>query len=332
MDSFIRPVARGLLTMAGLVVGTLLWWFGFLWWVPVPLVLSLVIYEGVFWWRGDRAQLVRIEPDRLTLEDPLAPGPLVIPLEEITVATLYYRALQLDELEIAVVLGDDSDVRFALRLITRLPFEPAPHDIPADVYDVLFGGVAGLYRALAPPARRPRQTFLDPRGEVVAFLRSRLPREVWQRTGLRLWPGMEPDIDLFGYYEAPHGDWLVLDQHQWKRAGQTGSIAGWSFGSAERSAVLFQGLERRQKVEKLPLALVNLGTSTTVAIPAPASVGLAEPEPLTADLLHTHAPEGAALLWHLLVHTPRDRWPPVLLEMIADRRPIRADLDTQLPG
>ncbi|MCB9678595.1 MAG: hypothetical protein H6737_26065 [Alphaproteobacteria bacterium] len=317
---------------AGVLASGALWFFGFLWWVPVPILAALAFYEGFFWWRGDRAQSLRVDDAAVTLIDPLAPGPLVVPLDEVTVATLYFRQLQLGELELALVLGDDTDVRFAVRLVVRAPFEPQPHDIPADVYDVLFGGVAGLFRALAPAARRPRQTFYDPTSEVVRFLRTRLPPAVWRRTGLRLWPGMEPDIDLFGYYEAPHADWMVLDGHDWRRSGDSGTIGGWTFGASERRAVLFQGLQSKQTVERLPLALVNLGTRTTVAIPAPSSVGIAEPEPLSGDLLHTHAPEGAALVWHLLVHTPRDRWPPELLQMIEDRRPIRVDLDMALPG
>jgi hypothetical protein len=311
------------------------WWLGWLWWVPIPFVLSLLLYEGVFWWRGDRAQQLRLDNGRITLVDPLGDD-LVVPLDEITVATLYYRQLKLGELEVSIVLGDDMDVRLAMRLLTDLPFEPHPHDVPADVYDVLFGGIAGVFRALAPPARRPRQHFSDRRQALIGQLRSQLPPEVWRRTALRVWPGMEPDIDLFGYYEGPHRGWVVLDGRSWRcvvdGVERTGAIEGWTFGHAVRDAVLFQGLADAQKVETLPLTLVNLGVSTTIAVPAPNALDLAEVEPLTGDLLHTHAPEGAALLWHLLVHTPRDRWPTGLTAMVADRRAIRPDLDTALPG
>lgn len=331
VDSFIRPIIRAVQVAIGLMGSAILFFMGWMWWVPVPLALSFVAYELYFWRRGDRAQAVLLQDGALRLVDPLAEAPLVLPLAEITVATLYYRQLELDEVELAIVFGDDEDVRFALRVLTTAPFSPLPHDIPADVYDLVFGGVAGLFRALAPPARRPRQTFHDSDGRLLAALRAQLPDEVWRRTAIRLWPGMEPEIDLFGYFEGPHGDWLVLDGRQWKRSDDSGSIEGWSFGGAERSAVLFSGLDK-QRVEQLPLALIHLSGRTTVAIPAPLSVGLAQPQPLSSDLLHTHAPEGAALLWHLLVHTPRDRWPPRFRQMIAERESIYADLDTALPG
>lgn len=332
VDSFYRPVARALqLAFSGLMALALVW-FGAWWWAPMPFVVSLVAYEGFFWWRGDRVQRLRLENGRLLLSDPLAPADLVVSLEEVTVATLYYRQHSLDQIETTLVLGDDDDVRFAVRILQRSAFVPQPHDVPAEVHDVLFGGIAGLYRALAPASMRPRQTFEDSDGALIAQLRRVLPAVAWRRTGIRLWQGMEPTIDLFGYYDGPHTAWLVLDGHAWKRGLVQGSISGWSFGASVRSAVLFWGLADRKEPERLPLALVNLGASTTVAIPAPLGDAIAEGEPLTSDLFHTHAPEGAALLWHLMVHTPRDRWPRSLGEMIADRRGIRPDLDTALPG
>lgn len=332
VDSFFRPIARFFQVLLGLAASLALWAFGWLWWVPVPFVLSFVAYELFFWWRGDRAQTLRIDGHRLGLDDPLVEVPIAIDLREVSVATLYYRQHTDDEVEVAVALGDEQGPRFAARVLQRSPLEPGPHDVPIGVHDLMFGGVAGVFRALAPPALRPRQTFIDPDGALVARLRALVPPEAWRRTGIRLWQGMEPPIDLFGYYEGPHTDWLVLDGHDWRRGDVTGSIRGWSFASAERSAVLFQGLERRQRVDRFPLALVALGGATTIAFPAPAAPDVGPLQPLTSDLLHTHSPEGAALVWHLLVHTPRDARPSVLAEMIADRRPIHPDLERMLPG
>lgn len=330
VDSFFRPIARIGQALVGVVAGALLWAFGFTWWVPLPFAALVLLGELWFWRRADRAQTLRIEGSTLRLTDPLAPAGVAIDLREITVATLFYRQLPLGELEVVISLGDDRDVRFALRVLQRAAFERRPHDVPAEVHDLLLGGLAGLFRALAPPALRPRQVFLDPEGTLVARLRELLPAEAWRRTGIRLWQGMEPPIDLFGYYEGPHTDWLVLDGRDWRRAADAGSIAGWTLSGSERSAVLFQGMEQ-QRAEQLPLALFVLGSATTVAVPAPAAPGLGD-QPLTSDLLHTHAPEGAALLWHLLVHTPKDVRPAVLGEMIADRRPLRPDLEQLLPG
>lgn len=331
VDTFVRPVARVVQVGLGLALGAVLAWAGWWWWVPLPLVLSFLLYDLVFWWRGDRAQTLRLDGHVLLLEDPLGGPPLGVDLRHVTVATLFHRPV-VDELEVVVALGDDAGPRFALRVLQRAPLEPGIHDVPTEIMDLMFGGIAGLFRALAPASQRPRQTFVDPAGTWIQALRERIPPDAWRRTGLRLWAGMEPPIDLFGYYEGAHTDWIVLDGRDWRRAsGSSGTIAGWTIRSAERSAVLFQGMERH-RVDRLPLALLNLGGDTTIAVPAPAAPGVGEQQPLTGDLLHTHAPEGAALLWHLMTHTPRDARPPELVEMIADRRPLRPDLDQLLPG
>lgn len=314
----------------GGILSVLTGWFAGAWLAPLPLAILVLGTEAWFARRGDRAQVLTIHGHRLELQDALGADQVVL-LDGVTVATAFVRPADDGQVEVAVVLGDDEDVRFAIRVLQRRPPEHDPDLVPADTLDLLFGGIAGLFRALAPADRRPRQTFLDPEGSLLTLLRERVPVEAWRRTGIRLWPGMEPEIDIFGYYRPVHSDWLVLDGHTWRRDGETGSIAGWSFATAEREAVLFQGLERQQ-VQRLPLVLVVLGPTTTVAVPAPSAPDAGPEQLLTSDLLHTHAPEGASLIWHLLQHTPRDRWPPSLKQMIEDRRVFRADFEAGLPG
>lgn len=329
VDTFLRPVARIVAGCVGGLLSVLAGWFGGAWVAPLPLATCLLATEAWLAGRGDRPQTLRLQDGVLELLDPLA-GDVRVDLAEITVATAYVRSEEAGRIEVAVVLGDDEDVRFAVRVLQRVVPESGPHLVPAETLDVLFGGIAGLFRALAPPERRPRQTFYDPGGTFFAALRETVPAAAWRRTGIRLWPGMEPEIDLFGYYRAVHSDWLVLDGHDWRRDGETGTIAGWTLATSEREAVLFQGLDR-QAVQRLPLALVVLGSTTTVAVPAPLAAEAGPSQPLSSDLLHTHAPEGAALFWHLLSHTPRDRWPAGVERMIEERRGIRPDLEAVLP-
>lgn len=326
-----RPVARILAGVFGGVASVLVGWFGGLWLAPLPLAAALLATEFWFWQRGDRVQVLALDGTTLRLNDPLATAPLTIDLKTITVASMFQRPDPSGQVEVVVCLGDDEDVQFAFRVFQDHPVTGHPDVVDATAMDVLFGGIAGLYRALAPADRRPRQTFIDPDGRLVAGVRAAVPAAAWSRTGLRLWPGMEPEIDLFGYFRAVHSEWLILEGHTWRRDGASGEIGGWLLASSEREAVLFQGLDRQQ-VQRLPLTLVNLGSNTTVAIPSPAEPNAGELTVLSSDLLHTHAPEGAALLWHLLTHTPRDRWPPILRQMIQERRPILADLDARLPG
>lgn len=329
VDSFMAPVVRILAGCIGGIGSVLAGWFGGAWLAPLPLAGLLLGAEAWLWSRGDRVQVLTVGEEGLRLHDPLT-SDTHVDLAGVTVATAFARRVD-GGFEVAVVLGSDADVLFACRTLQRVPPEPGPHLVDADAMDILFGGIAGLYRALAPADRRPRQTFDDPDGALLRALRERVPAAAWRRTGLRLWPGMEPEIDIFGYYRPVHSDWMVLDGHSWRRDGESGDIRGWTFASAEREAVLFQGLDAQQ-VQRLPLALVNLGSGTTIAIPAPNAPHVGPEQPLTSDLLHTHAPEGAALLWHLLVHTPRDRRPAVLRSMIEERRPLREDLDAALPG
>jgi hypothetical protein len=330
LDTFLRPVVRILAGLVGGILSVLAGWFGGPWVAPLPLAGALLGAELLFWLRGDRPQELVVADRRLSLVDPFAPT-LAVDLGTIHAATAFQRATPDGRLEVVVVLADTSDVRLAFRALQDTPPLTDPDVVPADAMDLLFGGIAGLFRALAPGDRRPRQTFDDPEGRLVAAVRAAVPRDAWNRTAIRLWPGMEPEIDLFGFFRAAHGEFLILDGHDWVRDGEQGSIAGWSVAAAERDAVLFQGLDRQQ-IQRLPLALLNLGANTTVAMPSPAEAEAGPVQPLTSDLLHTHAPEGAALLWHLLVHTPRDRWPPVIHRMVDERRPIRPDLGSVLPG
>lgn len=328
VDSYLAPVVRILAGLFGGLGSAIVAFLAGAWWAPLPLAGALLGTEAWLWSRGDRAQRLTLTGRTLVLEDPLGDG-ITVDLDAVTNATAFVRPLA-EGVEVAVVLGDDEDVRFAFRLLQQASPALEHHIVRADAMDVLFGGIAGVYRALAPAERRARQTFEDPSGDFWATFRRAVPDAVWRRTGLRLWPGMEPEIDLFGFYRPVHSDWMVLDGHDWKRDGATGSVQGFQMTTSEREVVLFQGLDKQQ-VQRVPLSLVNLGVDTTIAFPAPA-VAEDERQPLTEDLLHTHAPEAAALVWHLLTHTPRDRRPAALRRMIEERRDFEGDLDGMLPG
>lgn len=340
VDTFLAPLARFGAVVLGSVGSVILWWIGWLWWVPLPFAGLLLLNEAWLHSRGDRAQRLRLRNGRLQLTDPFGQPDVAVDLSGITNATLFYRdateLLGVQTRKVDLVVGDDEGVRFALHLETiGGRFEPRIEHVPVEPIDRIFGGIAGVFRALAPTVSRPRQAFVDKDAAMLGALVEAIPAEAWRRTGLRLWSGMEPQMDLFGYYEGGHDGWLVLDGHDWKaRIGDrelTGSLRGWDLARSVRTAVLFQGLEDRQTVEKVALGLLNLGVDLTVAVPMPLFVAPEDSQPLTADLRHTHAPEGAGLLWHLLLHTPRDRWPDAMKQQIevVEDGPVWA---SRLPG
>lgn len=324
VDTFLAPLARLAALVVGAVGSAILWWLGMLWYVPLPFAGLLLLNEAWLHTRGDRAQRLRLAGSRLTLSDPLGEADRVVELGTITNATLYHRdareLLGVVTRSVDLVVGDDEGVRFALHLDVVGAFEPRIEHVPVEPIDRIFGGIAGIFRALAPSVARPRQAFVDAEGRMVRALIDAVPADAWRRTGLRLWTGMEPPVDLFGYYEGGHDGWLVLDGHRWtaRIGGEQlqGEVEGWGLVRSERSAVLFQGLEDRQTVERVALGLIDLGVALTVAVPMPLFVAPDETQPLTGDLRHTHAPEGAGLLWHLLLHTPRDRWPATMKQQI----------------
>jgi len=319
LDAFLRPPARFVHLSVGGFASVLLFWLGYPLVAPLPFALGFVWYEWFFWSRGDRPFQLRLDPaGRVEVYEPLSGRRWETPLDEITSATVVYRSTGDGRHDCVAVLASTAEVRLAIQFRIS-DFTPRPEDVNAELWDAVFGGVSGLIRTLAPKERLVRQTIADGRGLV--WLREALPAEVWRTTSARVWRGCTPRLDLFGYHdEAPTG-LLTLGEETVSLVTEAAShqhpLGTLVMARSERTITLFRmwGEESEEADEEVPLLLVDVGP-LTVAIPTPSAGQAGEFRPLSDDLLHMHAPEGAALVWHLLRDLDRDSWPDALDEWV----------------
>lgn len=310
-DAFLRPAARGLQLFVGILATLVLLWFQAWWWLPIPLAASFLLYELFFWSRADKPLKITLEPDRVVLEDAFLQSHATFWLRDVDSATLCHRAAPDGAVDAVLQICSPTEILVALQL--RLPaaaFEPRPSDVDLDLCNAVLGSISGVIRALAPRDRMIRQPVADP--AALAWFREHLPAEAWERTTVRFWGGATPDLDLFGYHSTAHDGLLRLSEGavRFTDRSEPEALAPLEPAWGERRAVLFRmdGEAHEEAPEQLPLWLQALG-DRTVAIPAPLTVGQEPQVPLTDALIHVHAPEGAAILWHLFRSFPEDRWP-----------------------
>ncbi len=318
-DAFLRPPARFVhLTIGGF--GTvLLFWFGYFWIAPIPFALGFVWYEWFFWSRGDQPFELLLHSDgRVEIVEPLAEQNRTVELSRTRAATVVFRRVDDQHHDCVVVFSETTGVQLALQFRIR-DFEPRPEDVNADLWDAVFGGVSGLIRTLSPRERLVRQVFEDGRG--LAWLRAAVPAGAWDRTGLRVWEGATPEIDLFGYHATAPTGFLTLEADQiefWDgEEAKRHPLGELVIARSQRQITLFRmwGEDSEEREEDVPLLLVGVGPFTA-AIPAPTAGQTGEYRELHPELLHMHAPEGAALVWHLLRNRDRAAWPPQLHEWV----------------
>ena len=169
---------------------------------------------------------------------------------------------------------------------------------------MLLGGQAGVLRSVAPFDRTARQGFADP--TLLRRIRAAVPRSAWDRTGLRVWRGAAPPLSPFGFHLQDPTGWLVLDGRSWELRGSDGTVrrgelASVALVSVVRHTVLLVRNEDGEATDELtaiPTLGIGLDPDLWIRFPAP---GVAPPPPRAPreDDLHTHAAEGAALVWHL---------------------------------
>ncbi|MEQ1502966.1 MAG: hypothetical protein ABMB14_12085 [Myxococcota bacterium] len=321
LDGYLRRAARAVQLLIAVPATIALWYAGWWWWVPIPLVASIGVYEALFWARGDRPTTLRLGPDGLSLDDPLRRQQLALRWDEVELATATWQRARGGS-EVVVLLADRRGPRFAVRFL--LPGGPAlvpgPNDVDLDAADAILGGQAGVIRSVAPFEVIARQRFEHPVG--FDYVRAALPPAVWRRTGLRVWTGAAPPLDLFGYHVEDPDGWLVLDGTDWtlRRYGAdevlaTGDLTDLRAHQAARTVSIVVRLGTAPIDIEVPLIGLSLGAGVPappleagggpagpvrVWLPAPTGAKFADNRAIEATDRHTHPPEGAALVWHLL--------------------------------
>ncbi len=315
LDSYLKPVGRGLQLLLVVPVTLALWWLQAWWWLPLPLMLTELAYQLLFASRGDRPTELRLAPEAIELRDPLRDEVVRIDPRTVEVATATWRRLERGS-EVVVLLADADGPGLAVRFTLPTPPQVLEHDVDVDEIDARLGGQAGVLKAVAPFERVARQRFTDPAG--LRWLREALPPESWRRTGVRVWRGEAPPLSPFGFHLTEPSGWLVLDGDAFDLRGPEparGALARPLEATIrERLVSLLVKTEDgpEEEISRLPLLGLHLAAGLRVVFPAPAAVGRAASTPASAADLHTHAAEGAALIHHLWRVMPEGELPPLL--------------------
>lgn len=308
LDVVLRPLVRIVQVLFALISGAICAYMDWWWWLPLPVAGSFLAYELIFWLRADRPITLELR-DSLVLRDPRRRLVHEVRPSEVHVATAFARR-STEHLDLRLQLGSRDGVLLALWL--RLPADTPlpPHTVDSDASDALLGGDYGSPASLAPGWRVGRQR-IDAPAAALAWFVEHLPPESWERTGLRVWQGVEPELDLLGHHTGDPSAWWVLDGDTLHDGTQTLPLKWGPLQRAERTAVLLhagRGLDDTFAPEQLVLALFDLG-AVRVAAPTRQLAARATRCELDDALFHTHGAEAAALLDHLRRVMPRDAWP-----------------------
>lgn len=315
-DVVLRTPVRVVVNGLGLAGSVLCLWMNWVWFVPLPFVVSLLLVEWFFYARADRPLRLQFSGEALAVKDGFLGTEKETSLQGLMAATAIRRQLEPGWEEVVVVLTGAEGHRAGLQF--RLPEDSVnlgTRVVDADVCNAVLGSISGLIRALCPREQMIRQKIGDP--AALAWLMDHIPEPLWSTTVVRYWEGKEPELDLFGYHASPpkgllwlHNDRCRWDDGEWIEAGP-GEV-----GVGHRTAVIFRmsGEEHSETEESLPLWLQPLA-QRCLAIPAPL---LSDP-PNAQDptpTVHVHAPEGAVVLWHLWHAISEDQWPIAWIEAL----------------
>ena len=322
-DRAIRPLVRGLQVTVGCFASAVVFWWLGPWWAPGPLTLSFLAYEAFFWSRGDRPIQLRLG-EELHIHDEVGGRALNVHLSQVRAVTVYRRPHQENRDEVTIVLADATSVLFAATFHVEPDVPASPTDIPIPMIDAMLGGVAGILRTVSDPAVRCRQTIDDPRGTFLQALRQRLPEHVFERTVVRFWTGAEPPLDVFGHHHGSPDGVLMVDGDTWQLrtgtgANEEGVLAFARVQHALRTILLATRFENREDMRAadglqtqeldLPLLVLAFEPTLHVAIPAPSMAPTGPGVTAHRTWRHTTAPEGGALLYHLMRRWPVTAWP-----------------------
>lgn len=321
LDVVYRPIAWVMVVPPAALLGALLFWLGHVYVAPLPPVVAWLGHAAFFWMRGDRPCQVQIADERVVLDDPRRGQRLAVETARVHAANLTLRQRDDGGTTALLVLWDETRPLLALRLAVPRT-TPRDEEVDGDLISASVGGDGGTAYAFAPVGAVGRQLIRDPNGAVVAWYRA-LPREVRERTPVRVWRGQEPALDLLGRHDENWDGVLLLESDAAILDGAPVDAAGWQWGHSTRQAMLLQVPDGSQGFSgaTLDLGVLRIG-GHTVAFPAGLAEDLGDAVALDETSLHTHSGEGAAVLYHLLRHTPRGRWPQPLVDALHEARAI----------
>jgi len=336
LDALLRPVLRTAALLTGALFCAALWWWGLYAWVPVPLAVAYVVYEGFFWSRRDRPVRVALSEGALEAHDPNLPTPLLFdPSQAHTARVWLHPATAEEAASYTVCVTSPREVLFAAR-VEGPPPGPASAQIPMDQEPLgLRPGHIPL-RALAEPHQLVRQRLPDPKGHLTRWLNTQLPEAAWSRSGVRLWRGPLPPLDPLGHHVGPHDALLVLEDDRWtlhsEGPTQQGTVTFLRLSRTERDVELLSALAARWRspeenkglstlgteTVQLPLCVAELSDDLTLAFPSLRLGVLGRKRGLPAEGLHCHLAEGALVLWHIVHRWPTTAWPTALQSLAND--------------
>lgn len=300
LDAVWRPIARAVFLAIGILGSLILVWLSAWLWVPAPLLVAVLLYEGVFWLRGDRPIDARLDGSRLRVIDRKGDLSFTLDLSEAAAAGIgVRRGRGLDD--VVVVLYDTAGVLGAFRLHTKSREWP-PFVADLDALQPVLGGRPNLLRALAPPGRLVRQVLPDYDGRAMDHLLSSLPEPATKAAAARIWRGEAPPMDFMGHHLGEPSALLLIHTSGWRCGGDRGPLSTCGGGRATRCYEQLSYGEEPAPVVDLHLLMWSLEGGITLAIPS-SLAGRHGPElPLGAQTAHLHLPEAANIVWFLLRH------------------------------
>lgn len=308
LDAVFRPIARWSLYALGALGSVALalagWWF----WLPIPVVAAHLLFELIFYVRGDRPVVVKLRGSHLSMVDAKGGHQFEVDLAQIEVAGLGIRHGTRGRDQAFVVAYREAEVLFALRLIST-NLEWPDHAVPLDALQPVFGGNAGIVRGLGPQKRIVRQTLKDDRGELARALIDRIPGAAWGRAAARVWRGEAPPVDFMGLHVGDPAGLLVLDGEEVTLRHRDGSVDRWprtadSGGRGQRLLDLMGASGEHAQYARLPLVVWAVADGVHLVLPSPHAGRQGDEHPIDDEALHTHLAEGTLLAWWLLTRQP----------------------------
>ena len=311
LDGVLGPIVRVLAWVMGGAGVLILLFFHAWWWLPVPLLVSIIAVEWGFARRADRPLSLSLQDGVVTLQDTARGLSSTVPIHDVDAATVWYRRHP-EGWEVTVAMARGQDVCFAVTLhVEPADFHPHPHDIDVDLWDPLVGGVASLIRSVAPPSARVRQVFTS--RALLDRLREACVESAWEISWFRGWRGVEPELDVMGFHAGPHDQfWRLSGGHL--HGPEVSAPLTLAIGSAFRRTTLLQPSSDGPVEQEGELTLKILRLHDQVRVAFPCALSSIDEAPVPATTLHTHVTEALVILEQLRRHHPElldDLWPEV---------------------